>query len=67
MEPCYRVAGKHYIDVFWSGYALPRSPYHGYATEGPEEMEFPTVHVRAASPANLRYTSPVYTAWRELS
>ncbi|WAR27609.1 FLuncharacterized [Mya arenaria] len=48
--------GKHYIDVFWSGYALPRSPYHGYATYGREEPDYPTVMVSAVNypPTRIR-------------
>ncbi|XP_052784049.1 filamin-A-like isoform X2 [Mya arenaria] len=46
--------GKHYIDVFWSGYALPRSPYHGYATYGREEPDYPTVMVKPHSPITVR-------------
>ncbi|XP_052286746.1 filamin-A-like isoform X2 [Dreissena polymorpha] len=38
--------GKHYIDVFWNGYALPRSPYQGYATQAPDEPDFPVERIQ---------------------
>ncbi|XP_053403623.1 filamin-C-like isoform X4 [Mercenaria mercenaria] len=52
--------GKHYIDVFWGGFALPRSPFQGYATPYREEPEIDVtpVHVRATSPIHVR-TEPV--------
>ncbi|XP_060565823.1 filamin-A-like isoform X3 [Ruditapes philippinarum] len=49
--------GKHYIDVFWGGFALPRSPYLGYATPYQQDPE-PFVHIRPTSPVHVR-TEPV--------
>lgn len=53
---CFSPAGKHYIDVFWSGFALPKSPYLGHAVpyQREAEPELLPVHVRATSPVHVR-------------
>lgn len=53
--PCSS-SGKHYIDVFWNGFALPSSPYQGYASPATDEPDAPIQlirHVRA-TPNNTK-------------
>lgn len=49
--------GKHYIDVFWSGFPLPQSPFQGYAVPYRDEPDayFEPLLVRTTSPLELRY------------
>lgn len=35
----YFTIGKHYIDVKWNGFPLPNTPYYGYATRLPDDVD----------------------------
>ncbi|XP_029648352.1 filamin-A-like [Octopus sinensis] len=53
-----REEGSHQIEIFWSGYALPRSPYEGYATQQPVQNVRPDVPLFLSVPNDKRPITP---------